>query len=286
MQATNSSKPRTLIITGANKGIGYAIVESLLKGPTAYNIILTARNVENGQKALETLKQSHSQSASTVAFHQLDLDNESSQDSFVEWVKKDLGTFDILVNNAGIASRTPTNQQKADTINTNFVHTVSLTNKLLPYLSADGKIITISSTMGSLAFHGPKAQEIFEDPNITEEQLLEIASKINEGYLNGKDENEFDLLRGPYQISKTLLNGYTRWVLSKKVKGEQQVYTICPGWCKTDLGGQAAFFPVEHGAETPVFVINLPFAAKNELNNKFVRDNAAISWADTAYGPK
>jgi len=63
----------------------------------------------------------------------------------------------------------------------------------------------------------------------------------------------------PYDNSKVLLNAYTRWVLVNLVKGDQQCYTVDPCWCKTDMGTSAAPYPVEKGAETPIYLINLPF---------------------------
>ena len=285
MQAT-SSKTRSIIITGANKGIGYAIIDSLLKDTTSYNIILTARSVENGQKALEELKKSHPQSSSQVSFQQLDLDDAKSQDAFVDWAKNTLGTYDILVDNAGIGQGpNPTNDWNAKMITTNFINTVSLTNKLLPYLAQDGKIIVISSTLGSLAFHKEKGVEILNSAN-SEEKLLETARKVNEGFSKDILPETLGFFNNGYHISKALLNAYDRFVLPQKLKGEQQVYTVCPGWCKTDLGGPNAFYPVERGAVTPVHLINLPFKASNELNGKFVRDEASIAWDDRTYGPR
>ena len=44
-----------------------------------------------------------------------------------------------------------------------------------------------------------------------------------------------------YNASKAIVNAYVRFVLSKEVTGKQQAITVCPGWCRTDLGGPSAF---------------------------------------------
>ena len=106
-----NSKPRSVIITGANKGIGYHLVASLLSGTTPYNIILAARSKENGEKALSQLKAAHPKSVSTVDFRQLDLDNSASRHAFTDWVRNTLGTFDVLVDNAAIGSLVETNNK-------------------------------------------------------------------------------------------------------------------------------------------------------------------------------
>jgi short-subunit dehydrogenase len=53
-------------------------------------------------------------------------------------------TYDALVNNAGIYDKNPTK----DILKTNFYGIINLNNKILPYLSLDGKIIQVSSRLG------------------------------------------------------------------------------------------------------------------------------------------
>ena len=52
MQSSQTQR-RTLLITGANKGIGLAIVDKLLSETTPYDIILTSRDVKLGEAAIE-----------------------------------------------------------------------------------------------------------------------------------------------------------------------------------------------------------------------------------------
>jgi len=62
-----TSTPRKIVVTGANKGIGYSIVETLFTSNTPYDLILTARNPTLGQKTVETLRSKHpSLSASSL----------------------------------------------------------------------------------------------------------------------------------------------------------------------------------------------------------------------------
>ena len=43
---------KTIVVTGANKGIGFGIVDDLLKNKNlAYKIVLCSRNIDNGNKA-------------------------------------------------------------------------------------------------------------------------------------------------------------------------------------------------------------------------------------------
>ncbi len=81
-------KLRTIIITGANKGIGYTIIDKLLGQNKTFDIILTARNPKFGQAALEKLLKQHKNTSSQLTFHQLDVSDSSSIDNFLNWVQK------------------------------------------------------------------------------------------------------------------------------------------------------------------------------------------------------
>jgi len=97
-----SSQTRSLLITGANKGIGYAIVEKLIAGSTPYDIILTSRDPKLGEKALVALRAKYPNTSSKLTFHQLDINDEKSVSEIISWVEKTYKTIDILVNNAAI----------------------------------------------------------------------------------------------------------------------------------------------------------------------------------------
>jgi len=74
MQST--SQRRTILITGANKGIGYATVETLLSESTPYDIILTSRDSKLGQEAVATLQAKYPNSSSALTYYQLDVNDE------------------------------------------------------------------------------------------------------------------------------------------------------------------------------------------------------------------
>ena len=75
---------RVAIVTGGNKGIGYAIVRGLGKKFDG-DVYLTARNVERGLAAVQKLKNEDNIS---VKFHQLDIDNEDSVQTLSDFIKE------------------------------------------------------------------------------------------------------------------------------------------------------------------------------------------------------
>lgn len=80
------------IVTGANKGIGLSLVKKLAE--MGLTVILTARDIEKGNKAVEILR-NH---GLYVHFYRLDVSDPASIKDFVLWFQKDFGVLDILVS--------------------------------------------------------------------------------------------------------------------------------------------------------------------------------------------
>lgn len=266
MQASKSL--RTVIVTGANRGIGYAIVERLLKESSPFDIVFAVRNLKLGEEAVAALNQKYKTSASQLTLQQLDVGDSGSIDNFVKWVKAERDSkFDVLVNNAGFGYLREKPQERLNTMQVNFVGTVELTEKLIPYLTSDGKIIMVSSENGLLSWQG-SIRKTLDDPNMTRERLMKLSDELTEAIKTSK-HTQLGWSEPIYDASKALLNAYTRWVLVKMIKGDQQCYTLDPGWCRTDMGGASAPLAVERGADTPLHLINLPFKSDERYNGKF-----------------
>ena len=265
-------KLRTIIITGANKGIGYTIIDKLLGQNKTFDIILTARNPKFGQAALEKLLKQHKNTSSQLTFHQLDVSDSSSIDNFLNWVQKERkGKIDVLINNAGVNTE-DTTQEKLDLIRINLTGTIELTEKALPFLASDGKIIMLSSENGQLSWQKPIIRKMLEDSTIDKEKFTKIVDDLIEKTKANK-HTDLGWSYSPYNNTKALLNAYTRWVLVSLVKGDQQCYTVDPCWCQTDMGTSAAPYPIEKGAETPIYLIDLPFKYDEKYNGKFFRSS-------------
>lgn len=87
------------VVTGANKGIGFAIVKELCKAGFAGDVLLTARNEERGREAVGKLKEE----GFDAIFHQLDICDQESTKRLADFLRTNYGGIDVLVNNAGIA---------------------------------------------------------------------------------------------------------------------------------------------------------------------------------------
>jgi NAD(P)-dependent dehydrogenase (short-subunit alcohol dehydrogenase family) len=93
-----SSTSRVALVTGSNKGIGFAIVRDLCRQFSG-DVILTARDEARGRTAVQQLQAE----GLSPRFHQLDIDDLQSIRVLRDFLRKEYGGLDVLVNNAGIA---------------------------------------------------------------------------------------------------------------------------------------------------------------------------------------
>jgi NAD(P)-dependent dehydrogenase (short-subunit alcohol dehydrogenase family) len=139
---------KTIIVTGANSGIGKAATIQLAKlGAT---VIMACRSLDRGSKALEEVKESAA--SEKVALMQLDLSSQASIKKFAEDFKDKYKKLDVLIHNAANFDHTlkvPTlTEDKVETVfATNHVGIVLLTHLLLDLLkqNAPSRIITVAS---------------------------------------------------------------------------------------------------------------------------------------------
>ncbi|RYF91610.1 MAG: SDR family oxidoreductase [Chitinophagaceae bacterium] len=146
---------QTVVITGASKGIGFAIAR--LFAAEGHRLLLCARNGETLQKSIEDLQLQYPAAAisGTVA----DLSVKEAVTQFADWCLQQ-GKPSILVNNAGtylpgnIIDEPEGNLELM--MNTNFYSAYYLTRQLLPTMVQQGKghIFNICSIAALHAYDG------------------------------------------------------------------------------------------------------------------------------------
>ena len=99
----------TAIVTGGNRGIGYAISEGLAEAGA--NVVIANRTADEGREAASEIAESTG--ADTLAVP-TDVTDEDDVAAMVETVVEEFGGVDVLVNNAGIAIHTPAEEKSAD----------------------------------------------------------------------------------------------------------------------------------------------------------------------------
>jgi NAD(P)-dependent dehydrogenase (short-subunit alcohol dehydrogenase family) len=239
------STAKTAIVTGANRGIGLEVCRQLAK--QGVQVVLTARNAEEGRAAVESL----ARSGLPIEYHRLDVSDESTILALRDHIEKKFGKLDILVNNAGVfldsgwssGGSASALEAKLDvvrkTMETNVYGPFRLIQALAPLLTraGHGRIVNVSSGMGQL-------------------------SEMEGGYPG-------------YRISKTALNAVTRIFSQELASSGVAVNSVCPGWVRTDMGGKEAPRTPAEGADTITWLAMHPDDAKT---GGFYRDREPIDW--------
>lgn len=200
----------TILITGANRGIGLALTEAFAdRGDT---VIATVRRPEH----LEGLATVMARHPATVEVHRLEVTDRGSIAALAERLAG--RPIDVLINNAGIIG--PERQSSLDMDFDGWIETLRV-NTLAPLAVAQGflpnlrlgehpKILTVSSGMGSMAFS--KSDQV------------------------------------AYRSSKAAVNKAMQ-CLATDLRGEGIAVAVChPGWVKTDMGGGGADISPEMSA--------------------------------------
>nr|AFK37109.1 unknown [Lotus japonicus] len=270
---------RYAVVTGANKGIGFAICKQL--SSNGITVVLTARDEKRGLEAVEELK-----GLGHVVFHQLDVTDPASIGSFANFIQTHFGKLDILVNNAGAsgahvdgealaAANIVENGGQIDwrkivtenyelteaCLKTNYYGVKELTKALIPLLQISGspKIVNVSSSMGRLENipDGRPKQVIVDVENLTEEKIDEFLNEYLKDFKEGSLEAKgWPHIMYAYTISKVALNAYTR-ILAKKYPSFC-INAVCPGYVKTDINYNTGLLTPDEGAEAAVRLALLP----------------------------
>ena len=140
-----SLKGRTVLVTGANSGVGFKTAEIALY--LGANVILACRSTEKAAAARAELLRDYPEA--TVTVMRLDLASLAAIDAFVEELRTNAVDIDAFVNNAGVF-RQP-GKKTADgfdlVIGTNYIGTYYLTEQLLPYLAARAHEVVYVNTV-------------------------------------------------------------------------------------------------------------------------------------------
>ncbi|KAG6393631.1 hypothetical protein SASPL_147875 [Salvia splendens] len=237
------SKETVAIVTGANKGIGFALVRRLAE--LGLTVVLTARDTGRGLAAVEALKNE----GLHVHFSCLDISNQYSIEKFVTWFQQAFGVVDILINNAAVSFNElyENSVEQAETVvRTNFYGPKMLTEALLPLFrrqTTAARILNISSRLGLLnKLKNPKLKAmLLDEENLSESQIEEMLNLFLKDVKNGTwKSNGWPQIWTDYAVSKLALNSYSK-ILARRYKGNDEeqisVNCFCPGFTQTSMTG-------------------------------------------------
>jgi NAD(P)-dependent dehydrogenase (short-subunit alcohol dehydrogenase family) len=217
-------------ITGANRGLGLKTAREL--GKDGITVVIGSRDAKKGEAAAAELRD-EGINAESLGF---DVTKSKDHQKAYDYFAKKYGRLDILVNNAGVLkeSQVSTNgptpnatsavspEILRETFETNFFAPVALTQKLLPLIckAPEGRIVNVSSILGSLALHSDPKSPIYAFKTFA------------------------------YDASKAALNAFTVHLAHELRDEKIKVNSAHPGWVKTDMGGPNAPMEPSEGGKT------------------------------------
>jgi NAD(P)-dependent dehydrogenase (short-subunit alcohol dehydrogenase family) len=228
---------RIAVITGASRGLGLETARGLVARD--HHVVLTARTQDAVSAGLAALGDPEADGRI------LDVADDASVAAFFDWLFDRRGRIDVLVNNAGRSFR-GFGGGVADfdaatileAVDNNALSAFRMIARALPEMNrlGYGRIVNVSSGMGQLSDMGGGA----------------VA----------------------YRVSKTAMNAITRIAHAEAGKNVK-VNSICPGWVRTDMGGQSATRSLEQGASGIIWAATLP---PDGPSGGFFRDGKRIEW--------
>ncbi len=243
------AEKKVALITGANRGIGLETAKQL--GEQGVAVVVGARTLKSAEETAAKLK-----SLGVEAYPvQLEVTNASDRAAVAKYLEEKFGRLDVLINNAGVGAKegfVPVVSQVEDSeleriFSTNLFAVVALTRELLPLLkkSSAGRIVNLSSVLGSLALHADPSSPIYHFKSFA------------------------------YDASKSALNAYTVHLAWELRDTPIKVNSAHPGWVKTDMGTDAAPMEIPDGAKTSVALALLDVDGPS---GRFIHLGSELPW--------
>jgi NAD(P)-dependent dehydrogenase (short-subunit alcohol dehydrogenase family) len=199
---------KTVLITGANKSIGFEAARQLLQ--QGYYVYLGSRDAQRGQQAVEQL---HAEGLTQVEPLTIDVTDRASIAAAREALGQKTSSLDVLINNAGILGSPvqPAASASVDMIKevfeTNVFGVIEVTQAFLDLLrqSPAPRIVNVTSGLGSLTLHNDPTWKYY--------------------HVKG----------AAYQPSKAALNAYTIMLAYELRDTPFKVNAVDPGYTATDF---------------------------------------------------
>jgi len=223
----------SVLVTGANRGIGLEFVKQLVNLPKPPTVVFaTCRDISKA-KELQKIASDNS----SVKVLQLDVKETEKFVAVREQLEKEIGEdgLNLLINNAGIFHRSALDQLSKETLmetfEVNVVSPLLLAKELLPLL----KVAASKSSIKSLS--------------AVRSGIVNITSKM--GSIDDNTSGSFY----SYRSSKAALN-----MVTKSLAVDYKIYGISalalhPGWVKTDMGGKSALIDTHTSVQGMLNVI-------------------------------
>lgn len=239
---------KKILITGANKGIGFETAKQLLQ--LGHFVYLGCRDKAKGIEAVATL---HATGLTNVEVVEIDVTDDTSVTKAAEYISAKTDVLDTLINNAGIRGaipQTPTSISMdviKGVFETNLFGTIRTTQAFIELLrkSAQPVIVNVTSDLASLTLH--------DDPTW----------------------RYYPFKGAAYGPSKTAVNAYTVALAFELKDTPFKVNAVNPGHTATDFNGYRG---TKNVTESAILLVEYALLAADGPTGKYISDDGETPW--------
>ncbi|WP_328432627.1 MULTISPECIES: SDR family NAD(P)-dependent oxidoreductase [unclassified Streptomyces] len=280
---------RIALVTGANQGLGRALVEGLAARMSPEDVVLlTGRDRQRVADAAREVAQLPG-TRSRIEGRVLDVTDTEAVARLAEELRAQQGGVDVVISNA-VARVLPDESQsgRADEfIDVSNTATHAILRSFGPVLRPGGRLLVVASSLGTLGHLDPRLHHLFDGASLDQ---VEYAVESWRGRIHNKTAEEAGWPRWLNVPSKVAQVAAVRAVAAERrehdVLGGTLIASVCPGM--VDTATSRPWFSDYSHAQSPAraarAVLDLVFAEHVEpaLYGELVRFGKALPWHDGA----
>jgi len=242
---------KVAVVTGANQGLGLALVRGLCRALGAGGIVyLTARDRARGERAVAELQAE----GLSPRLEVLDVRDDASVTGVAQALAGRHGGVDVVISNAAarISPQVPAEQQVRTFVDTNNHGTLRMIRSFGPLLRDGARVIVVASSFGTLASLNPRLHHLFD---VTQLSLAGLA-KVMDDYVAAVEAGRAAAQGWPAWINPPSKVGqvaavkvWARELAGQAARRDILVNAACPGL--VDTGASRPWFDDMSGALSP-----------------------------------
>jgi len=275
---------RVAVVTGANQGLGFALVDGLCRAlQTKDAVYLTARDERRGAEAVATL----CARGLTPRFARLDVSDPQSIERFAAMLKVEHGGVDIVISNAvrRLVRELPFAEQVRPFVDTSNLATTRLLEQLGPALRDGGRFLVVASALGRLKYLPEPLRARFDQASslrAIDEMMLAYVDAVERGVAAAEGWPEF--INIPSKVGQVAtMRVYARTRRAEAERRGLVIDAVCPGMI--DTPSSRPWFEDMSKAQTPEAaardVVWLATAPRSEVPyGELVQHRKILAWDD------
>jgi len=282
---SNSADKKVIVVTGASRGVGYAVSKNLATKFPNSHIFCTTRS--GADQLTYFIREELGSSSDLVTFKKMDVVDLVSVVRFRNEIFETHGQIDYLVNNAGMyfyPTDNPTEHfvQVQRTLETNYWGLKNVVNAFIPKLSENARIVNMSSNFSMLKMiPGREIRSILGKSDLSEKDLDELMMEYQRRSTEFNDDfAELGWPRCAYTVSKVAVNAYTRILqrfFEQNGKPGVVVRSIHPGSYHSKITQDGDLFTT--ATEAAEAVVSSALLPQDGNRGQFIwHDGEAVAW--------